>query len=79
MYIENIVEILPDSVKVDIVAFYDVRLKDGRYAVRVVIDRLLTETEKEELRKNKKIEGLDFVAHMKSAPEIRRSYFYFII
>lgn len=75
----NIVEILPYTVKIDIVDFHKVLLKDGRCSVRVVIDRLLTETEKEELRKIEKIEGVDFVAHMKSAPEIKRSYFYVVL
>lgn len=42
MSITKLIELLPDSVKCDTVDFKDVRLMDGRSAIRVTIDRLLT-------------------------------------
>lgn len=78
MDITSIVEILPESVKADVLDFHDVLLKDNRYAVRVVIDRLLTRQEKLELQNTKRVLGLECVASMRSAPEIKRSYFYVV-
>lgn len=79
MDVSYIIESLPDDIKEDIADLHDVLLKDNRHAIRIVIDRVLTEKEKNELKKNKKIIGTDLVANMKSAPEIRRSYFYFVV
>ena len=49
MCIEKLIELLPNSVKCDTVDFKDVRLKDGRNAIRVTIDRLLTQEEKDKM------------------------------
>ena len=46
MSITKLIELLPDSVKCDTVDFKDVRLMDGRSAIRVTIDRLLTRKRK---------------------------------
>lgn len=75
MNIGRMIEILPDSVKMDIINFQTVKLKTGKLAERVVLDRLLTEDEKK-LMKSKKIIGKDCVCCHKYAPEIKRSYFY---
>lgn len=78
MDITDIVEILPDSVKVDVIDFHNVLLKDNRHAVRVVIDRLLTKEEKMKLCNTKHVFGVECVATMQYAPEIKKSYFYVV-
>lgn len=75
MDITKIIQYLPASVKQDVMDFATVKLKDGRIAERVTLDRILTESEKEEMR-NKHILGVDCIASYKSAPEIKKSYFY---
>lgn len=77
--VTKLIDLLPDSVKADVIDFTDVKLKDGRIATRVVLDRLLTEDEKKTLssgRCKKRILGVDGVAQYRSAPEIKKSYFY---
>lgn len=76
MRIEKLIELLPNSVKLDILDFKPVKLKDGSIAERITIDRILTDKEKKELAKHKNIIGLDCVASYKYAPEIKKSYFY---
>lgn len=79
MNIGKLIEIIPDSVKVDIADFADVRLKTGKMAVRVMLDRLLTEAEQAEISAIKRILWNDTcVAVYKYAPEIRKSYFYVV-
>ncbi len=73
--IAKIIELLPDTVKCDTIDFTDVRLKDGRIATRVTIDRLLTSEEKSQMQ-NKHFIGLDCLAVHRYAPEIKKSYFY---
>lgn len=75
MNIAGLIEILPDSVKLDIVDFTSVTLKTGKPAIRIMMDRLLTDSEKDKMR-SKQIIGLDCVAYYKYAPEIKKSYFY---
>lgn len=75
MNIATLIERLPDSVKVDVVDFTRVKLKDGRAATRVTLDRIASDAEKEALKAAGCI-GADCVAWMRSAPEIRHSYFY---
>lgn len=77
MNITKLIELLPDSVKCDTVDFKDVRLKDGRSAIRVTIDRLLTQKEKEKMT-SKRFIGIDCVCFYKYAPEIKKSYFYVV-
>lgn len=76
----QVVDLLPDSVKMDIIDFKDVRKLNGTcIATRVLLDRLLTDDEKKILssgRCKKRILGVDGVAQYRSAPEIKKSYFY---
>lgn len=65
----------PASVKDSVIEYQNVRLKSGSMATRVVLSRLLTETEMKKLESNKRIIGFG-VAHHRYAPEIQRSYFY---
>ena len=75
MDITTIIELLPDTVKKDIIDFHDVRMKTGASGIRVTLDRLLTDTEKKKMQ-NKRIVGLDCIASYRYAPEIKKSYFY---
>lgn len=78
MDITRIIEVVPDSVKGDIIDFTDGRMKDGKLATRVLIDRLLSNEEKAIMRTNKKITGVDYIATYRYAPEIKKSYFYIL-
>lgn len=75
MNIEKLIELLPDSVKLDIIDFTDVKLKVGGAAIRVTLDRLLTDEEKSKMQ-NPHIMGLECVAQYRYAPELKKSYFY---
>ena len=77
MNIAKLIELLPDSVKPDTIDFTPVRMKDGRTGTRVLLDRLLTDTEKQAM-KSKHFVGLDCVACHRYAPEIKKSYFYVV-
>ena len=44
MNISKLIELLPDSVKLDTVDFVQVKMKDGKTGTRVLLDRLLTDT-----------------------------------
>ena len=77
MNITKLIELLPGSVKCDTVDFVTVKLKDGRIATRVLLDRLLTAEEKKSM-KSKHFVGLDCVAQYRYAPEIKKSYFYVV-
>ena len=77
MNITKLVELLPGSVKCDTIDFVTVKLKDGRIATRVLLDRLLTAEEKQSM-KNKHFVGLDCVTQYRYAPEIKKSYFYVV-
>lgn len=44
---------------------------------RVVLDRILTDTEKQQMTSNH-FRGLDCIAQHRYAPEIKRSYFYVV-
>ena len=75
MNISTIIELLPETVKKDIIDFTDVKLKTGSAAIRVTLDRMLTETEKQKMQ-HRRIVGVDCVAVYRYAPEIKKSYFY---
>lgn len=45
MNIAKLVEMLPDTVKHDTVDFQSVKMKDGKTGTRVILDRVLTDTE----------------------------------
>ncbi len=77
MNMYKMLELLPDSVKADIIDFTDVKMKTGKTGTRVTLDRLLTEAEKEKMQ-SRHIVGLDCVASYRYAPEIQKSYFYVV-
>ena len=77
MNIAKLIELLPDSVKPDIADFVQVKMKDGKIGTRVLLDRLLTDIEKQAM-KSKHFVGLDCVACHRYAPEIKKSYFYVV-
>ena len=72
-----LIEMLPDTIKLDIVDFQTVKMKDGGVGTRVVLDRILTDTEKAQMV-SERFKGLDCVAYHRYAPEIKRSYFYIV-
>ena len=78
MNIALLIDLLPDSVKADVIDFNDVLLKNRKNAIRVMMDRILTEEEKQEMKKNKHFMGVDCVAQYRHSPEIKKSYFYVI-
>lgn len=77
MNITKLIELLPDSVKSDVVDFAQVKMKDGKIGTRVLLDRLLTDAEKQAMKNNHFV-GLDCVACYRYAPEIKKSYFYLV-
>lgn len=77
MNITSIIELVPETVKKDIIDFTDVKMKTGAAGIRVTLDRLLTETEKQKMQ-HKRIIGLDCIAAYRYAPEIKKSYFYIV-
>ena len=72
-----LIEMLPDTIKLDVVDFQTVKLKDVEVGIRVTFDRVLTDVEKAQM-KSERFRGLDCVAQHKYAPEIKRSYFYIV-
>lgn len=77
MNVAELVELLPDSVKLDVVDFQTVKMKDGGVGTRVTLDRVLTDTEKAQMV-SERFMGLDCVAQYRYAPEIKCSYFYIV-
>ena len=77
MDISRLINLLPDSVQQDTIDFQSVKLKDGKTGTRVVLDRVLTDTEKRQMT-SKHFVGLDCIAQHRYAPEIKRSYFYVV-
>lgn len=72
----KLIACLPDSVKADTIDISHCKLKDGRSAVRITIDRLLTENEIDVMALNRDIIGLKCRCYHAYAPEIKYSYFY---
>ena len=77
MDVVALIEMLPDSVKLDVVDFQTVKMKNGEVGIRVVLDRILTDAEKAKMV-SERFKGLDCVAYHRYAPEIKRSYFYIV-
>ena len=77
MNISKLIELLPNTVKIDIIDFSYVKMKTGKNGIRVTLDRLLTDTEKQQMN-NKHFVGLDCIAVYRYAPEIKKSYFYVV-
>jgi hypothetical protein len=75
MNITKIIEVLPTSVKLDVIDIATVRLKTGTIATRIILTRVLTDEEKTELLKNNKIVGFG-IGSFENFPENKNSYFY---
>ncbi len=71
--VARIVESLPDSIKHDVTDIKDVRLKSGKTVLRLMVGRLLTDDEKDELRRRKSVYGFGH-GHYNYAPEIKHSF-----
>ena len=74
MDITSIIELLPETVKLDIIDFNDVKMKTGAAGIRVTLDRLLTETEKQKMQKfsvcsekREKTENISFIFRQKKS------------
>ena len=77
MDVVALIELLPDSVKLDVVDFQTVKMKNEEVGIRVTLDRILTDAEKAQMV-SERFKGLDCVAQYRYAPEIKRSYFYIV-
>lgn len=78
MDVTKAIEYLPASVKLSVIDLKDVLMKNGKPGLRVTLDRLMADAEKEELRGCNHIVGVGLVAVHRCAPELQRSYFYVI-
>lgn len=78
MNITNLIENLPDDIKMNVIDFTNVRLKNHREAVRVTLDIELSDDMVNVLKNNKHIVGAGLVACYRYAPEIKHSYFYVV-
>lgn len=79
MDVTCLIERLPYSIKGNIIDFTDVLVTIAgkkKRALRVLLDKVLTEDEKDSVRNNKHILNIDGIAQYKYAPEIKHSYFY---
>ena len=77
MNITKLVDLLPESVKLDIIDFQPVKMANVGAGTRVILDRVLTDAEKQQMT-SKHFVGLDCIAQHRYAPEIKRSYFYVV-
>ena len=76
--VTKLIAYVPDCVKADVIDFNDARMKTGSIGLRVTLCRVLTDSEKDKMRKNKHIVGVDCVCAYRYAPEIKHSYFYVV-
>ena len=79
MNVTCLIEALPCSIKEHIIDFDDVHvlIKEKRKrALRVLLDKVLTNEEKDSVRNNKHILNIDGIAQYRYAPEIKHTYFY---
>lgn len=74
MDVSILIEVLPDNVKADIMNL-EFGLLKGKSAVRVTLNRLLTEPEKAEMQKYKNILGINRVGHCENFPDKKMSIF----
>ena len=74
MDVSILIEVLPDSVKTDIMAF-NYELLKGKSVTRVFLNRLLTEEEKAKTGKCKNIFEINRVWYRKSFPNKKMSVF----
>ena len=76
MDITILIDLLPDSVKNDVVDFNDVLLKNRKNAIRVIDGSNLTRRKKnKKWKRNKHFMGVDCVAQYRYAPEIKKVTF----
>ncbi len=81
MNVIKLIEHLPTSVKLDLIDFDSVELVingKNRQAIRVLCGHVLTDEEKDGLKNNKHILGINSIAQYRYAPEIKHSYFYVV-
>ena len=71
----DLTEKLPETVKPCIIDMTECKLKIGKYALRITLDRVLTEQEQAQLV-NIGCLGVGNICYNRYAPEIRHSYFY---
>ena len=71
----SLIEKLPETVKQRVIDITECKLKIGKYALRLTLDRVLTETEQDQLVKIGCL-GVGNICYNRYAPEIRHSYFY---
>ena len=71
--VARIVESLPDGIKRDVMDIRDVRMSNGKSCIRLMLDRLLTEDEKSELRRRRSVKGFGS-GYYNYAPEIKHSF-----
>ena len=71
--VARIVESLPDGIKRDVMDIRDVRMSNGKSCIRLMLDRLLTEDEKSELRRRRSVRGFG-QGYYNYAPEIKHSF-----
>lgn len=76
MDVTNIILCVPDSVKSAIVDFTEkIHKPSGKYVLRVVLNRLLTDTEQQLLMEEKRVCAIG-IANKKNNPEKKYSVFY---
>lgn len=76
MDVTNVILCAPDSVKASIVDFQEkIHRPSGKYCLRVVLNRLLTDTEQQLLMEEKRVCAIG-IANKKSNPEKKYSVFY---
>ena len=67
---------IPLTIRQDIAYIESGRLNKKYDCLRITMDRLLTETEKNVLKENPYIRHVDSVCSFKYAPELKKSVFY---
>lgn len=79
--VTSLIERLPDFIKGNVIDFDSVSIMvkgKRKRALRVLLDKVLTEEEKESVRCNKHILNIDGIARYRYAPEIKHTYFYLV-
>lgn len=75
MDITKLIESLPSEIKDHVIDCYDIQMGE-RYGMVVLLDCILSPSQKALLQGNKHIMGLECVAEY--VPEIKHSYFYMV-
>ena len=74
MNISILMEIIPDSIKADILTFNDVRIKSGYTATRIIINRDFKDNERETLKAIPNIISVG-TGSFEYAPELKKGTF----